>query len=105
MRDETAAEEDRSTALTRAVPWRVVAVRALADWIVAVQFADGIAGDVDLSRLVHGDSPGVFSVLRDAQYFARVMIAHGAVAWPDGPDLAPDAMYRAIRSTGCWLVE
>jgi hypothetical protein len=29
----------------------------------------------------------------------------GAVHWPSGADLAPDAMYDAIRQGGIWTVE
>ncbi|MFW6012469.1 MAG: hypothetical protein ACOC92_02030 [bacterium] len=40
-------------------------------------------------------------LVRRAQ--ARVVL--GAVEWPGGPDLAPDAMYDAIREHGRWVVE
>ncbi len=95
----------RSTPVTRVVPWRVVDVRVLPDWGLAVRFADGTEGEVDLSPLVNGGSPSVFSQLRDAERFASVTIEHGAVAWPGGLDLAPDAMYRTIRENGRWVVE
>jgi len=29
---------------------------------------------------------------------------YGAVAWPNGADIAPEAMYEAIRQTGLWQV-
>jgi Protein of unknown function (DUF2442) len=32
--------------------------------------------------------------------FARVFLEHGALTWPGGIDLAPDAMYERIRSAG-----
>jgi hypothetical protein len=32
-------------------------------------------------------------------------VASGAVQWPNGADLAPDAMYDAIRAHGTWSLE
>lgn len=29
----------------------------------------------------------------------------GAVQWPNGADLVPDAMYDAIRQSGVWILE
>jgi hypothetical protein len=29
----------------------------------------------------------------------------GAVQWPNGADLAPDAMYDAIRERGQWILD
>jgi hypothetical protein len=34
--------------------------------------------------------------LRGAQFFERVFIDYGAVAWPGEIDLAPDAMYAQV---------
>jgi hypothetical protein len=48
---------------------------------------------------------GVFAPLRDPEVFAQARVALGAVEWPGGPDLAPDAMYDAIREHGRWVVE
>jgi hypothetical protein len=36
--------------------------------------------------------------LRDPEFFKRVFLDHGAVAWPGDIDLAPDAMYEAIQA-------
>jgi len=43
--------------------------------------------------------------LRDPAEFAKARIDMGAVTWPNGADLAPDAMYDAIRSQGLWVLE
>jgi hypothetical protein len=39
---------------------------------------------------------GALAPLRDEQFFERVFIDYGAVAWPGEIDLAPDAMYAQI---------
>jgi hypothetical protein len=40
-----------------------------------------------------------FEPLRDPLLFARARVdEYGAVCWPNGADLAPDALYRTISS-------
>ena len=104
MRDQSAPEENRTFALgelpmSRA-PWRVAAVEARKGFILAVRFLDGVEGTVDLSALVSSPSAGVFADLRDETIFAAARVESGVVTWPNGLDLAPDAMYRAIGKTG-----
>ena len=36
--------------------------------------------------------------------FRQAQAAEGVVRWPNGADLAPDAMYDAIRAAGRWVV-
>jgi len=46
---------------------------------------------------------GVFSVLNDPKYCARVRGSHGTIKWPGELDLCPDALYdkgKAIRAPG-----
>jgi hypothetical protein len=64
-----------------------------------VTFADGTAGEVvfEPSHLT-----GVFAALKDESVFRQVHIECGAVTWPGHLDLAPDAMYQAIRQHGIW---
>ena len=52
--------------------------------------------------LVLSPRAGVFAALAGAEIFARVGLEDGAVTWPNGVDLAPDAMYDAIKSFGRW---
>jgi Protein of unknown function (DUF2442) len=47
----------------------------------------------------------VFEPLRDPAVLAQVRVMLGAVQWPNGADLAPDAMYDAIRQHGRWAPE
>lgn len=54
------------------------------------------------------DGPGVegtvFELLREPAVVRRLRVESGAVTWPNGADLAPDAMYDAIRERGSWTV-
>ena len=47
----------------------------------------------------------IFESLGDPVEFARASVVLGAVQWPNGADLAPDAMYDAIRAEGVWALE
>jgi hypothetical protein len=80
-------------------------VEALPGYRLAVRFVDGTAGEIDLSRLVTSEQAGVFSKLRDPALFADVCLAYGAVTWLGELDLAPDAMYEAIKGHGRWVLE
>jgi hypothetical protein len=87
-----------------AAPWRVCAITVLPQCQLAVTFNDGNSGIVDVSALVLGQDAGVFQALRDVSFFAQAYLDCGAVTWPNGADLAPDAMYKEIRRSGIWRV-
>jgi hypothetical protein len=74
--------------------WDVVEVRSEAGSSLWVRFADGLSGRFQLRPT---DLTGVLARLRDPEFFKQVFVDHGAVAWPGEIDLAPDAMYEAIR--------
>jgi hypothetical protein len=75
----------------------VVEARIVAGHRVFLRFDDGVAGEVDLARLVR--FVGVFAPLRDAERFAelRVNPDTGTIAWPNGADIAPETLYEALR--------
>jgi hypothetical protein len=87
-------------------PWRIVSVRANDDVRLHVVFVDGITGDVQLREFVESQLvvETLFEALRDPAYFRQVHLHVGAVTWPNGADLAPDAMYDSIRASGHWVV-
>jgi hypothetical protein len=75
---------------------RIVSVNAGEGYTLRVLFDDGKSGEIDLSARLFGP---VFEPLRDPLLFAQVRVDdYGAVCWPNGADLAPDALYRAISS-------
>ncbi len=63
-------------------------------------------GEVDLENFLRDPALDgtVFEPLRDRDVFAEARVGLGAVQWPTGADLAPDAMYDAIREHGHWIV-
>ena len=70
-------------------------VRPLAGYRLRVEFTDGLCGDIDLSDRLFGS---MFEPLKDERLFAQAFIDdYGAIAWPNGADLAPDALHASIQ--------
>lgn len=75
---------------------RVKRATSLPGYCLRVVFDDGVEGDIDLSDRLFGP---VFEPLRDEAEFKKVFVDEfGAIAWPNGADLAPDAIYRRLTS-------
>lgn len=68
----------------------------------AVTFADGLSGAV---KIMPSHLYGVFEQLKDPAFFNQLTVTEGFIAWPDEIDLAPDAMYQAIKQNGEWVLE
>ena len=79
--------------------WDVIEVRAIGRLALEVKFADGLRGTV---RFLESSLYGVFAALRDPNFFPQVQLGSGFVTWPGELDLAPDAMYDAVKKTGEW---
>lgn len=90
-----------------AAPWRVVRVDVKTGMRLDIVFADGTSGEVRMQPFLESARVAgtVFEPLRDPAVFAQARVELGAVTWPNGADLAPDAMYDAIRAQGQWTVE
>ena len=56
-------------------------------------FNDRSTGTVDFRRWLKGP---VFQPLKDLDFFRRFFVEGGTVVWPNGADLAPEALYRAL---------
>ncbi len=70
---------------------------------IEVSFADGTFGMIDLApRLSQGPLGDGFDLLCDEKVFSQVFLEHGALTWPAGVDLAPDAVYERIRNPSGW---
>ncbi|MEI6214234.1 MAG: DUF2442 domain-containing protein [Desulfuromonadales bacterium] len=81
-------------------PWRISKVSYLPGFRLSVVFNDGTKGTVDMAGFIHSHNAGVFTALRNENLFAEVTLHYGAVTWPGELDLAPDAMYEAIKRDG-----
>ena len=94
-------------AVGHTVPWRVTSVTAWPDFRLRVAFVDGVTGDVDMRSFLSDPKIDgtVFEPLRDPAVFAQARVVLGAIEWPNGADLAPDAMYDAIREYSVWVLD
>lgn len=78
----------------------ITKARVVRHGVLALTFADGLHGEVDVLDRMHGP---VFEQARTPAGFAKVEVdaETGTVTWPGGADLAPDTLYIRIR-TGTW---
>lgn len=62
------------------------------DYMIRVEFDDGTRKIVDVEPFLSGE---VFESLRDQSVFAKVTVdpISKTVVWPNGADLAPEALY------------
>ncbi len=74
----------------------VKSVKVLGNYRLELVFSDGSRGEIDLAARLFGP---IFEPLRDSNLFNRVFVDEfGAVCWPNGADLAPDALYEDLTS-------
>lgn len=78
----------------------ITSVTAVRHGVLALTFADGTSGELDVLNRMHGP---VFAEARTPERFDRVSIDHetGTVTWPGGADLAPDTLHLRIKN-GAW---
>lgn len=78
----------------------ITAVRVVRHEVVALTFADGLEGEVDLSGHLWGP---VFERVRTPSGFAEAYVDEetGTITWPGEVDLAPDTLYIRVK-TGEW---
>lgn len=111
MQTTATPESNRSPevvpSIRHTVPWRVVSVTVLPDARLRVTFVDGTIGEVDMRAFMGNPKVDgtVFEALRSPAVFAQAAVVLGAVQWPNGADLAPDAMYDAIREHEVWVLD
>ena len=73
---------------------RAVKIAPLPKYRLHVEFGDGVSGTIDLSGELDGE---VFRPLREEAVFRQVAVDEfGVVCWPNGPNLAPDAMHNEL---------
>lgn len=76
---------------------KVMRAKALDKYCLHVEFDDGVAGTIDLTDRLFGP---VFEPLKDESVFKQVQIDEfGAICWPCGADLAPDALYEKLSKS------
>ena len=69
---------------------KVVSVRANKDFSLDLKFNDGSARRFDVKPYL---DLGIFTELKDLDYFSQVKIAFGTVQWPHEQDISPETLY------------
>jgi hypothetical protein len=69
---------------------KVVSVRSNKDFSLDLKFNDGSARRFDVKPYL---DLGVFTELKDLNYFSQVKIAFGTVQWPHEQDISPETLY------------
>jgi hypothetical protein len=74
----------------------IVEARAIGNHRLYLRFEDGVAGEIDLGRLI--DFKGIFEPLQRPEELAKVRVDSeiGTVCWPNGADLDPDVLYAEL---------
>ena len=74
---------------------KVTQIKVLDNYRLEILFNDGDQGVVSLADRLFGP---VFEPLKDPVFFAKVQVDEfGVIAWPNGADLAPDALYERLK--------
>jgi hypothetical protein len=65
---------------------------------ILIVFDDGVEATINLRAWLKGP---VFEPLKDLAYFRRFHLDGGTVVWPNGADIAPEALHAAaLRAPG-----
>ena len=71
---------------------QVVEAHHISGFIVSTRFDDGTEKCIDISQWFKGP---VFEPLKDLKLFKKLFVEAGTLAWPNGVDIAPEALYAA----------
>ena len=75
---------------------QLIEARHVSEFIVSTRFDDGTEKSIDISQWFKGP---VFEPLEDPKFFKRFFIEAGTLCWPNGVDIAPEALYSARESS------
>ena len=78
-------------------PWKITQLNITPPYSLNITFADGTTGTVDMAN---ESFIGMFAPLQNPAYFALATLQNGVVTWPNGLDIAPDAMYEEVLACG-----
>jgi len=70
---------------------RVTDVEYLQDYIMRLEFSDGMQKQIDFYPLLKGK---LFEPLKDKNNFIQFGLNHWTIEWANGADLAPEFLYK-----------
>jgi hypothetical protein len=69
---------------------KVIAVIAHPNFSLDLKFSDGSVKRFDVKPYL---DRGIFTELKDIDYFKQARVAFGTVQWPNEQDIAPETLY------------
>lgn len=72
----------------------VIKIEYRGNYVYHILFDDSVKGEIDFSEYL-GRGP-VFEQLRDITLFSKAMVEGGTISWPNGADVAPEALYEKV---------
>lgn len=78
---------------------KIVSLRPIDNRTLELAFSDGSLGRWSVDALVARDTV-LTRPLADPAYFRRAFVEAGALAWPNGLELAPAALHRRMEEAG-----
>jgi hypothetical protein len=67
---------------------KVVSVKPLENYLLEIEFADGLRKVVNIRPFI---GEGISAVIKNESYFQQVMLEDGGgIAWPNGYDFCPN---------------
>ncbi len=73
---------------------KVTGVRAMDDYQLELSFDTGETRLFDVRPYL---DKGIFAELKDEDFFRRVRLAFGSIAWPHDQDFGPESLYVESR--------
>lgn len=73
---------------------KVVSAEPMENYKLKIQLSNGKHGIFDVSPYL---DKGVFSELREQDYFRRVKVAFGGVMWPHEQDFSPETIEYELQ--------
>ncbi|MDO9288868.1 MAG: DUF2442 domain-containing protein [Thermodesulfovibrionales bacterium] len=70
----------------------IIEANYVRDYVIKVKFDDGTVKILNLESYIKRG--GVFSELKDKEYFKRFFIDLNTLCWPNGADIAPERLYE-----------
>jgi Protein of unknown function (DUF2442) len=79
---------------------KLTRIEPLGGLTLRLSFSDGQSGLWDGAPLLTGKDTPLTIPLRDPTEFARAFIENGALAWPNGLELAPWTLHQQLHEAG-----
>jgi hypothetical protein len=74
--------------------------KPVGDLRLSLSFSDDSVGIWDAADLLGSKDTPLTIPLRDPEAFAKAFIDNGALAWPNGLELAPWTLHAAMKAAG-----